>query len=144
MALCTLKTLYPKHTCFNQDDGQNHCMHRVIQWLRAQYAPKERKKSRDFQVICVKSKSSLKLWMPSQSQVESFISTQICDSSQSPTSALYSSYLLDSLLLILLLNSSNNDVLAWSVGTATNPEHQYVRSLETQSVSFWWVGNEAQ
>ena len=38
------------------------CMHCVIQWLRAQYAQKkERKKSQDFRVICVKSKSSLKL-----------------------------------------------------------------------------------
>ena len=35
---------------------------------------KERKKSQDFRVICVKSKSSLKLLMPSQSQVEFFIS----------------------------------------------------------------------
>ena len=35
---------------------------------------KERKKSQDFRVICVKSKSSLKLWISSQSQVESFIS----------------------------------------------------------------------
>ena len=42
--------------------------------LTSQYAPKkERKKSQDFQVICVKSKSSLKLLMPSQSQVEFFI-----------------------------------------------------------------------
>ena len=39
------------------------CMHRVKQWLRAQYAQrkKERKKNQDFRVICVKSKSSLKL-----------------------------------------------------------------------------------
>ena len=83
MSLCTLKMLYLKHTRFNQDGGQNHpglhaTRHTAAEGkvsktkLRSQYAKK--KKSQNFRVICVKSKSSLKLWMPSQSQVESFIS----------------------------------------------------------------------
>ena len=42
-------------------------------WGLNMHKKKERKKSQDFRVICVNSKSSLKLWMPSQSQVESFI-----------------------------------------------------------------------
>ena len=55
MALCALKTLSETHTRFNQDSSQNHRMHRVIQWLRAQYAQKRKKeKQRLSSHLCVK------------------------------------------------------------------------------------------
>ena len=61
-----LKTLYLKHTHALTKTAAKitqACMHRVIQWLRAQYAQtKERKKSQDFLVICKRSDPVQNQW----------------------------------------------------------------------------------
>ena len=66
MSLCALKTLYLKHTHALTKTAAKitqACMHRVIQWLRAQYAQtKERKKSQDFLVICKRSDPVQNQW----------------------------------------------------------------------------------